>query len=176
MKIVARWASRALGSVTTVRAMRGLSTLFLITAQVLSPAVVGGPASAQAQTPPPTTPHSLLLNGTTAAAETPDSADLDLVGDWTIELWLKDADPNGFDHTYRYIINKGDGVAGESPFYMLLGNGNLLAGLRTGSVNHPLTYNLHFLGYSPKIWQHVAATFDAASTTLTATCTMHLAI
>jgi hypothetical protein len=112
-------------------------------------------------------PASLLLNGATASAESAAAPDLNLVGDWTVELWLKDADVNGFDHTYRYLLNKGDGVAAESAFYLLLGNGSLLAGLRSGGVNHPLTYNLHSVGYSPKLWLHVAATYISATTLLT---------
>lgn len=87
--------------------------------------------------------------------------------DWSVELWFKDQDPNGFDHTYRYLINKGDGLGPESPVYLLIGNGNLLAGLRTGGINHPLTFNLNQPGWRPQYWKHVAATFTAASRTLT---------
>jgi hypothetical protein len=36
-------------------------------------------------------PHSLDLNGTSAFAEVADAPALDLVADWTIELWFKDA-------------------------------------------------------------------------------------
>ncbi|SRR6266851_3789478 len=54
-----------------------------------------------------TIPHSLQLNGTTALVEVTPAPDLNLIGDWTVELWLKDTDPNGFLHDYRYLINKG---------------------------------------------------------------------
>jgi YD repeat-containing protein len=70
-------------------------------------------------------PHSLSVSGASPSfAESPASADLNLTGNWTVEFWLRDEDPNGFDHEFRYLINKGDGVAAESPFYLLLGNGS----------------------------------------------------
>ena len=111
-------------------------------------------------------PRSLSLGGG-AYAEAVASPDLNLTGDWTLQLWLRDADPNGFDHDYRYLLNKGDGVQPETPYFALLGHGNLLVGLRSGGVNYPLTYALNFLGFSPKLWQHLTATFSASSTTLT---------
>src|SRR5205814_1950718 len=101
------------------------------------------------------------------AAEAAATADLNLTSDWTVELWLKDEDPAGFDHPYRYLLNKGDGVAPEAPYYVLLGNGSILVGQRTGGSNVPLTYNLHPAGYSARIWQHVAATFVASTRVLT---------
>jgi hypothetical protein len=112
--------------------------------------------------------RSLAFDGHTAFGEAadPDGA-LDRTGDWTVEVWFRDDDPAGFDHPYAYLLNKGDGSAPESPFYVLLGQGSLLAGVRSAGGNHPLTYNLHFAGYSPKIWQHLAATFQASTTTLT---------
>ncbi len=48
-----------------------------------------------------------------------------------------------------------------------MGHGNLLAGLRTGGVNYPLTFNLGFAGYSARVWQHVAMAFSSSTTTLT---------
>src|SRR5262249_16280487 len=108
-------------------------------------------------------PGSLVLNGTTAYAEVAPNAVLNRTGDWTVELWLKDEDANGFEHEDRYVLKKGDGVASESPYYVLLGNGSLLVGVRTAGVNHPLTYNLRIAGYSSKLWQHVAAVYEASA-------------
>jgi hypothetical protein len=108
----------------------------------------------------------LTVDGATVAEAAP-AADLNLTGDWTVELWFRDEDPNGFDHPFAYLLDKGDGVAAEAPYYVLLGNGSLLVGLRSAGVNHPLTYNLHAVGYSPKIWQHMSATFQSSTTTLT---------
>jgi Concanavalin A-like lectin/glucanases superfamily len=107
------------------------------------------------------------LDGIGAAAEVPPAPQLNLVADWTFELWFKDEDPNGFLHDYRYLLNKGDGQSAESPYYLLLGNGNLLAGIRANGQNYPLTFSLQGAGYSPKLWQHVAATFRASTNTLT---------
>ena len=54
------------------------------------------PTPVQAQSAPAA--RSLALDGTGAA-----EADLNLTADWTVELWLKDADPNGFAPDYRYL-------------------------------------------------------------------------
>ena len=144
----------------------------LVAAQSLTWATAFNPgrvviADAAEMAPPPVNVGSLLLSGTDAAAEVVSTPELNIGSDWTIETWIRDDDPAGFDHPFRYVLDKGDGVAAESPYYVLVGNGSLLVGLRTAGVNHPLTYNLHFAGYSSAVWQHVAASFSAASTTLT---------
>jgi hypothetical protein len=51
-------------------------------------------------------PHSLSIAGASSFAESPARADLNLTGNWTVELWLRDEDPNGFDHEYRHLINR----------------------------------------------------------------------
>jgi hypothetical protein len=150
-----------------VRYLPRLNVLFaslVTTGLVLSSVPAAEPVPAQAQSVGQ--PASLVLDGS-GAAEVPASADLNLTAGWTVELWLKDEDPAGFDHAFRYLINKGDGVAAEAPYYVLLGNGSILVGQRTNGANVPLTYNLHPAGYSPKIWQHVAATFVASTRVLT---------
>src|SRR5262249_52970079 len=50
--------------------------------------------------------HSLALTGS-GYAEAPHAPDVNLTGDWTLELWFKDEDPNGFDHDYVTLLNKG---------------------------------------------------------------------
>ena len=48
-----------------------------------------------------------------AAADRPIA---ELSGDWTAELWFKDEHPNGFNHDYLTLLNKGDRqVSGEAP-------------------------------------------------------------
>jgi hypothetical protein len=149
------------------------------TAQATATATATSTATATATptstaTPSPTLPgtpgalHSVAFDGRTAYGEAPDpSGALNPLTDWTLELWFRDDDPAGFDHDYRYLIDKGDGATPESPFYALLGNGSVLVGMRTAGANHPLTYNLHAAGYSPKIWQHLAASFQSSTTQLT---------
>jgi PKD repeat protein len=63
-------------------------------------------------TPTSTTaaPHSIAL-ANSGYAEVAPAPDLNLTRDWTVEFWFRDTDPNGFDHAYRYLINKGDGAA-----------------------------------------------------------------
>jgi hypothetical protein len=125
------------------------------------------PASTPSTTPvPPAGQSSLLLDGTTGFADVAAAPALNLTADWTVELWFKDTDPNGFNHAYRYLLDKGDGVSAESPYYLLIGNGNLLVGLRVNHLNYPLTFSLRGAGLDPKRWQHVAATFRAQTNTM----------
>ena len=56
----------------------------------------------------PPAPHSIRFNGTTGFAEAAASPDLNLTGDWTVEAWFKDEDPNGFDHRIAPSVSKGD--------------------------------------------------------------------
>jgi Concanavalin A-like lectin/glucanases superfamily len=110
--------------------------------------------------------HSLALNGS-GYAEAPHTTDLNLTGDWTVEMWFRDEDAKGFDHANRALINKGDGVAAESPYFVLIGNGSIVVGLRSYGVNYALTYDLHSTDFSPKSWQHMAATFKSYTRVLT---------
>jgi Concanavalin A-like lectin/glucanases superfamily len=118
-------------------------------------------------TPTPPTPHSLAVNGTTGYAEAPAAADLNLTSNWTVEAWFKDEDPHGFNHDYRQIVAKGDRNANpEAPYYILIGQNNLIAGVRTGGTDYPISWNLVYLGLDPKLWHHVAVTFTASGNIL----------
>jgi Concanavalin A-like lectin/glucanases superfamily len=136
-----------------------------------TPRPTNTPTATSTPTATPTVfvPRSLALNGSNgfaevAAATAPGGPG---VGDWTVELWVKDDDSGGFDHDYRYLIDKGDGVGAESPFYMLLGNGEVLAGLRDGGTNYPLRYSLTNAHTNASLWHHFAATFQSSSRTMT---------
>src|SRR5690242_7337656 len=65
-------------------------------------------------------PHSLALDGTSAFAEVADAPDLDLTLDWTIELWLKDESPEGYVHSPRVLVTKGDPLFDRQVPYGLL--------------------------------------------------------
>jgi hypothetical protein len=105
---------------------------------------------------------SLVLNGTSAYAQTAHRTDLNITGDWTIEAWFKDESPNGFNHDYRQILMKGDHDAnGEAPYYLLVGQNKIIAGVRTGGRDYPISWDLAYLGLDPKLWHHVAVTFGA---------------
>ena len=57
---------------------------------------------------------------------------------------------------------KGDRNANpEAPYSLLVGQNNLIAGVRTGGVDYPISWNLVYLGLDPKLWHHVAVTFRA---------------
>src|SRR5262249_34030629 len=105
---------------------------------------------------------SLRLDGQTGYAEAAYASDLNIVGDWTIEAWFKDEDPNGFNHDFRQILMKGDRDANpEAPYYLLIGRNNILAGVRAGGQDYAITWDLTYAGLDPKLWHHVAVTFRA---------------
>jgi hypothetical protein len=111
--------------------------------------------------------HSLAVNGTTGFAEAVPATDLNLTSDWTVETWFKDEDPNGFNHDYVQLVNKGDRAANaESPYFVLLGFKRLVAGLRSGWIDYTINYDLRANGVDPRAWHHVASTFRASTRTL----------
>lgn len=66
----------------------------------------------------------------------------------------------------RYLLNEGDGFVAESPFYVLTGEGSLLAGVPSRGVNYPVMYSLSAAGITPGAWTYLAVTFDAPTTIL----------
>jgi hypothetical protein len=59
-------------------------------------------------------------------------AELNLIGEWTVEAWFKDEDPSGFSHDCVNLTNKGGREASpESPYFVSLGYTRLVAGLRS---------------------------------------------
>jgi len=107
--------------------------------------------------------HSVAFNGTNGYAETPSTPDLNTGGDWTVEAWFKDEDPNGFNHPRRTIVSKGDtGVSPEVPYFVQVGLNNVIAGGRTGGQNYLVTWDLNAIEKLPGDWHHVAVTFKAS--------------
>jgi hypothetical protein len=105
---------------------------------------------------------SLRVDGTSGYAEAAHAADLNITGDWTVEVWFKDDDPRGFNHDFRQILAKGDRNANaETPYYVLVGNNHVLAGVRSGGRDYPVDVDLVWLGLGPRAWHHVAVTFQA---------------
>jgi hypothetical protein len=106
---------------------------------------------------------SARFNGTTAFAEAAHAADLNLTGDWTVEAWFRDDDPAGFNHDYREIVMKGDRNANaEAPYFVLVGQNKLIAGVHTAGVDYPISWDLAYLKLDPKAWHHVAVSFSAS--------------
>jgi len=104
-----------------------------------------------------------VANGTTSYAEVQSAPDLNITSDWTVEAWFKDEDPNGFNHDYRQILMKGDRAASaEVPYYVLVGENHLIAGVRTGGQDYPISWDLVYQGLDPNAWHHVAITFTAS--------------
>jgi large repetitive protein len=111
--------------------------------------------------------HSVAFNGTNGYAEATDAPDVNLTGDRTVELWFKDENPNGFNHDYVTLINKGDrSDNAESPYFITLGFKQLLVGQRRDWTDYAVSYDLLAAGVNPKQWHHLAATFTARTRTL----------
>jgi hypothetical protein len=67
-------------------------------------------------------------------------------------------------------MNKGDisaGTGGEAPYFMTFGFKRLLVGLRSNFRDYAIGYDLRTAGVDPSRWHHVAASFRAATRTLT---------
>ncbi len=111
-------------------------------------------------------PPAFSLGVTSGYAEAPLAPKLNITGDWTVESWFKDEDPAGYNHDYAYILLKGNtDVDSESPFVLGVQYGNLFAGVRTGWTNQLATVSLATT--TTNRWHHVAATFVAATRTVT---------
>ncbi len=112
--------------------------------------------------------YSLSVDGVSGYAEAPHANDLNVASDWTIELWFKDEDSNGFNHDYVTLLTKGDRQSsGETPYFVSIGYKQLLVGLRSGGVDYSVAYDLWNGGVDASLWHHVAATFDSSDRALT---------
>lgn len=109
--------------------------------------------------------NSLSLNGTSAYAEAPHAGELNVTGDWTVETWFKDENPN-YNHATSYILIKGDtNIDPEATFLVGIEWNNLFAGERTGWTNRLITYNMSTV--SPNAWHHLAVTMTASTRQVT---------
>jgi len=109
--------------------------------------------------------NSLLLNGA-GAAEAPNAAELNITADWTIEAWFKDESPGGYNHDFTYIVLKGNtDQNAEAPLMLGIGWNTLFAGERTNWSNFTVAAPIGAL--STATWHHAAATFTAATRTIT---------
>jgi len=109
---------------------------------------------------------SLRLDGI-AWANAPDEAEINSVGDWTLEVWFKDENPDGYAHDRARIITKGDTAGAEVPLFIDVWMGQLWAGRRVGGATQVISFDLAANGVTTDAWHHVAATFDSALFRLT---------
>jgi len=110
---------------------------------------------------------ALALDGATGFAEAPDSPDLNVSGDWTVELWFKDEHPQGFNHDYLTLLNKGDRqTSGDAPYTVSIGFKAIQVATRSAFVDSAVRYDLRAGGVDPSQWHHLAATYTAGSRVL----------
>lgn len=115
-------------------------------------------------TPTPIPPDfKLSLNGTTAYAEAPHAAELNLTGSWTVGAWFRDTNPAGYDHPRARILAKGDTAGPEVPYLLGIDRNGLFAGLRTSGNGYVVRYDLKLSRVSVNAWHHVAATLNGSS-------------
>lgn len=114
---------------------------------------------------PPSTAHSLSLNGTTAYADVAHAAELNVTGDWTVELWFKDENTS-YNHPTSYLLMKGNtDTDPDAPFMLGIEWNSLFAGERTAWGNQLVRSSL--ANVSVGQWHHLAATMTAATRQVT---------
>jgi hypothetical protein len=127
------------------------------------------PAGAPPPEPPTSTVRSantsaqgsLRLNGNDAFARAPDAAEVRSTHDWTVEVWFRDDNPDGFDHDRARSVTKGDtGADLEVPFFLDVASNRLWAGRRIAGNSQVISVDLS--GLDAGAWHHAAAAFDSA--------------
>jgi hypothetical protein len=119
-------------------------------------------ASVEWTTPTGPVLHSLALNGTTAFAEAPDAAKLNLIGDWTVETWFKDETAGGYNHPFAKLVSKADrNLSPEVTYMIVIGNNVLRAGVQHDNVSIYAEADLS--STTANAWHHVAAAFTRST-------------
>jgi hypothetical protein len=114
---------------------------------------------------PPSTKHSLALDGSTGYAEAPNAAKLNVTGDWTVETWFKDETPGGYNHPFTKLVAKADrNVTGETTYLIVIGNNVLRAGVQHNNVSIYAEADLS--ATTANAWHHVAAAFTRSTRVL----------
>jgi len=97
-----------------------------------------------------------------AYADTPNAGELDPTGSWTVEVWFRDQDPQGYGHSRARLITKGDPyVEANVPYALSIGGTALEIVMRANGQYVVLTTPL--TGIQPNTWHHAAAVFDAST-------------
>jgi hypothetical protein len=110
------------------------------------------------------TPGSLALDGSGGYAEAT-GADLNLLGDWTVEAWFKDETAGGYNHGFTKLLGKVDpDKNGEGAYFITVGYNTIKAGVRHNWRYYAVDANIR--GLTPG-WHHVAVSLLASTRTLT---------
>jgi hypothetical protein len=116
---------------------------------------------------PPSTQHSLAVDGATGCARAPDAAKLNLAGNWTLEAWIKDQSPDGYNHDFAEIVGKhDDAVSNSAPYFMTITSNTLRAGNRASGPYNYSEIDLTAFAITAGDWHHVAASFTASTRTI----------
>jgi hypothetical protein len=87
----------------------------------------------------------------------PSSAELEILGDWTLELWF--SDDEAWCHTWRFLVRKGDEF--NDPYFIATEDCGVRLGQKSNWDYFTELENLQADGYSPG-WLHIAATHKAS--------------
>lgn len=107
---------------------------------------------------------ALSFNGTSDYAETPHSADLEILGSWTLEFWLRV--PGGWNAADTIVCGKSQNDFGSANLVFGFGFNVVIAGFQNSFVSHTVTYNAATAGVSTG-WNHWAAVFNDTANTIT---------
>jgi len=108
--------------------------------------------------PGPTGTGSLACDGTAVGVTIASAADLEILGDWTIEMWFKDDE--AWCHTWRFLVRKGDEF--NDPYFIATEDCGVRLGQKSNWNYFTQLENLQQAGYKPG-WLHVAATYQSAA-------------
>jgi len=87
----------------------------------------------------------------------PNAPELEILGDWTIEMWFKDDE--AWCHTWRFLVRKGDEF--NDPYFIATEDCGVRLGQKSNWNYFTQLENLQQAGYNAG-WLHVAATYKAA--------------
>lgn len=108
---------------------------------------------------------SLSFDGVNDIASTPDDSALDIVGDWTIECWAKNADAS-WNISDRYLMAKGivHTSSQHAPWGMDVRFNNLVAGYRNAFQTYNVSTSVS--GLALNTWHHFACTYTNSTKVL----------
>jgi hypothetical protein len=104
----------------------------------------------------------------TAYAQAPHAAELNVVGDFTVEAWFKDEELGGYSHYPTSIVVKGDVASDRDiPFGIGIASNSLFVVEKGNNKFAYMYYDLARNRVSANSWHHVAATVKGSTKQVT---------